>query len=184
MKPWLSSLSPLNLHFLPCKTGAIIFFPYSDDLYGPERGAQREWSLVKCWWINTRKLRTRALLCFQNHQKLTRLELQLDASRCHHLPTQGLAQTSNAEYGKLIFSQEEAHLFLNVTYSLARGILMMTVLPLTFWKMRFHTSDNSVLKESSTHAFLQSKEIYNLMGVGQQELEIVQKMSGENVLGS
>jgi len=50
--------------------------------------------------------------------------------------------------------------------------------------MRFHTSDNSVLKESSTHAFLQGKEIYNLMGVGQQELEIVQKMSGENVLGS
>ena len=50
--------------------------------------------------------------------------------------------------------------------------------------MRFHTSDNRVLQESSTHAFLQGKEIYNLMGVGQQELEIVQKMSGENVLGS
>lgn len=60
------------------------------------------------------------------------VELQLDASRCHHLPAQGLAQTSNAEYGELIFSQDETHLFLNVTYSLARGILMMTVLPLTF----------------------------------------------------
>lgn len=61
---------------------------------------------------------------------------------------------------------------------------MMTVLPLTFEKMRFQTSDNSVLKEPSTHAFLQGKEIYNLMRMGQQELEIVQKMSGENVLGS